>query len=285
MRRYEPGTARSRGTQRLPRLANSRVKWARRLSCASPVLFLYLPHSHPKCLTCIHTPSPSHHHSIINHRQVPRYLTMPRSMPRSIHTAVVPRLPTMADFDALMSAIKDQGTWRGPNPSLFIWTLLVHAELEGGSLGMASQAFTEGLHELTDNIKNIQEYYDVFLPESFSPIHTKPLGQILATCGENTATQIIAAILTDPGYPPRPLRRWDAEDYVEGLWSYAGCIKTAESCLICLKSLGNDAGAPVGVDHVRRVTPCGHVFGHDCLVDSLAETNNLCLACHVTLAV
>lgn len=113
--------------------------------------------------------------------------------------------------------IRNQTAWHlaRPSPSLFAWTLLAHVELRDGKLGIAWDALTNGLHEITDSIKDIQEYYDAFFSESFSPIRTEVIGRVLSNFGDMSAVQILGAILVDEGYPPRTLQRWVAEHYVE----------------------------------------------------------------------
>jgi hypothetical protein len=106
-------------------------------------------------------------------------------MPNSTSVIMAATIPTQATFDGVMSEIEQHGTWHGPDPSLFVWTLLAHVELRDGKLGIAWDAFTQGLHDLTDSIKDIQEHYHAFLSESFSPIRTEIIGRcspIAATC-------------------------------------------------------------------------------------------------------
>lgn len=69
------------------------------------------------------------------------------------------------------------------------------------------------LHHIPDRFMSIQEAYEA---EVLDMDHT-PLGRIPSTYGDVTSEQVIASIMVDPGYPPRPLTPEEADYFIDDL--------------------------------------------------------------------
>ncbi|KAF2821804.1 hypothetical protein CC86DRAFT_458912 [Ophiobolus disseminans] len=159
---------------------------------------------------------------------------------------------------------------------------LAHNELEDGALGSAWYNLTVKLHKLTDSGQSIQEYYEACSHDE-TPFRETALDSIFSECGNTPAEQVIALILAGPGYPPRPLKREEAIYYVNDQdTTHSDDWQPDERCPICWAHFTEPS--PEGVDYTIKETPCGHRFGHDCLVASLTENNDLCPTCQRILA-
>jgi hypothetical protein len=196
----------------------------------------------------------------------------------ALHSSGTAHITTMPLLPDVLQLHVTSWDWIGFPLAFYNCMRFAHAELVSGTLGEAWAILTRCMY-----VMEMYQYPVSYLFRTgvaWTP-RAMAIGRILYDSNGMSKEDIIAAVLESSDYPlivdqrrPRVVKFVTALAIVD-----VSAIPHDERCPVC-------EAAPEEWDHTIRKTPCGHLYGHDCLVEALAATADmLCPLCRQDMTV